>query len=41
MTPHIHVSDPTHVTVLFEGPLGFGTPDGNIPTFREDGGRHG
>ena len=41
MTPRKHVSDLTHVTVLSEGPLGFGTLDGNIPIVREDGGRHG
>ena len=37
MTPQKPVSDPTHVTVLFQGPLGFGTLEGNIPAFREEG----
>ena len=36
MTPPKHVSDPTHVTALFEGPLTFETVEENIPTFREE-----
>ena len=31
MTPPKHVLDPTHDTVLFEGPLGFGSVEEKIP----------
>ena len=37
MTPPKHVSDPTHVIVLFERPLGFGSVEEKIPRFREEG----
>ena len=36
-TPPEHVSDPTHISALFEGPLTFETVQENIPTFREEG----
>ena len=36
MTPPKHVSDPTHVSVLSEGPLGFGSVEEKIPRFREE-----
>ena len=31
------MSDPMHVPVVFEGPLGFGTVQNRIPTFQEEG----
>ena len=31
------MSDPTHVSALFEGPLTFETMQENIPTFRQEG----
>ena len=37
MTPPKHVSNPTHVTVLFEEPLDFGSKEEKIPRFREEG----
>ena len=37
MTPPKHVLDPRHVTLVFEGPLGFGSLEEKIPTFREEG----
>ena len=37
MTPPKHASDPTHVTLLFEGPLGVRSVEEKIPTFREEG----
>ena len=36
-TPPEHVLDPTHVPVLSERPLGFGTVQKRIPTFGEEG----
>ena len=30
------MSDPTHVTVLFEGPLRFGSVEKKIPTFSDE-----
>ena len=35
-TPPEHVSDPTHASAVFEGPLTFETVYENIPTFRQE-----